>query len=571
MANYTTPDVYVEEISTLPPSIAQVSTAVPAFLGYTAVGDRNGSSLKSVPVRINTLLEYKSIFGGPDQINFAVTVDGQKNIQSIIQDANDKQHRLYYALDHFFKNGGSTCYIVSTGTYATGKAKADFLDGLAALEKEDEPTLLLLSEASTLDPDDYYEICQQALQQCEKLGDRFCLFDVLATDQGAEADAGNFRNGIALQNLKYGAAYYPYLNTSLNYLYQEEDISISGLPEAVAPGSPGTPASPANRSYSLELGGIRLGFTGADANQPMAEVVAGAAKSAVAITLAGNTLTISNVGAGGKAGSLIAEAWSAVADKGNFTLVATGDGSQAVTPTAATPLAAAGGPPPGTATASGKTLRDLQQSQTVLYNQIKLELNKIRLTLPPAPAVAGVYASVDRERGVWKAPANVSLNAVLGPTSKISQSDQDRLNVDENGGKSINAIRSFFGKGTLVWGARTLAGNDNEWRYVPVRRLFIMIEESAKKASYFAVFEPNNAATWIKVKGMIESYLYGLWQQGALAGSTPKAAYYVNIGLGTTMTQQDILEGRMIIEIGLAAVRPAEFIILRFSHKLQEA
>jgi phage tail sheath protein FI len=98
-----------------------------------------------------------------------------------------------------------------------------------------------------------------------------------------------------------------------------------------------------------------------------------------------------------------------------------------------------------------------------------------------------------------------------------------------------------------------------------------MVEESTKKASYFAVFEPNNAATWIKVRGMIESYLYGLWQQGALAGSTPKAAYYVNIGLGTTMTPQDILEGRMIIEIGLAAVRPAEFIILRFSHKLQEA
>lgn len=98
-----------------------------------------------------------------------------------------------------------------------------------------------------------------------------------------------------------------------------------------------------------------------------------------------------------------------------------------------------------------------------------------------------------------------------------------------------------------------------------------MIEESAKKASYFAVFEPNDATTWLKVKGMIESYLYGLWQQGALAGSTSQTAYYVNVGLGTTMTQQDILEGRMIVEIGIAAVRPAEFIVLRFSHKLQEA
>jgi hypothetical protein len=98
-----------------------------------------------------------------------------------------------------------------------------------------------------------------------------------------------------------------------------------------------------------------------------------------------------------------------------------------------------------------------------------------------------------------------------------------------------------------------------------------MIEESTKKASYFAVFEPNDAATWLKVKAMIDSFLYGIWQQGALAGATSEQAYFVNIGLGKTMTQQDILEGRMIVEIGIAAVRPAEFIILRFSHKLQES
>ena len=102
-----------------------------------------------------------------------------------------------------------------------------------------------------------------------------------------------------------------------------------------------------------------------------------------------------------------------------------------------------------------------------------------------------------------------------------------------------------------------------------MRRLFITVEESVKKASAFAVFEPNVQLTWLKVKGMIESYLYGLWQKGALAGASSGDAYYVNVGLGTTMTPQDVLEGRMIVEIGIAAVRPAEFIILRFSHKLQ--
>ncbi len=98
-----------------------------------------------------------------------------------------------------------------------------------------------------------------------------------------------------------------------------------------------------------------------------------------------------------------------------------------------------------------------------------------------------------------------------------------------------------------------------------------MIEESCKKATLFAVFEPNDQTTWLKVKGMIESYLFGLWKRGAIAGPQPDSAYFVNVGLGETMTSQDVLEGRMIVEIGVAAVRPAEFIIVRFSHKMQEA
>jgi phage tail sheath protein FI len=135
----------------------------------------------------------------------------------------------------------------------------------------------------------------------------------------------------------------------------------------------------------------------------------------------------------------------------------------------------------------------------------------------------------------------------------------------------VNAIRSFTGKGVLVWGARTLAGNDNEWRYVSVRRFFNMAEESIKKATEQFVFEPNDKNTWVRVKAMINNFLTAQWRAGALAGPTPEKAFYVNIGLGETMTAVDILEGNMIVEIGMAVVRPAEFIILRFSHKMQEA
>lgn len=215
--------------------------------------------------------------------------------------------------------------------------------------------------------------------------------------------------------------------------------------------------------------------------------------------------------------------------------------------------------------------QDFKYLNSGLYNNIKRALNKKRLTLPASPAIAGIYARVDRIHGVWKAPANVGVSGIKGPSKVITHDEQKDLNVDPVAGKSINVIRSFTGKGTLVWGSRTLAGNDNEWRYIPVRRLFNLIEESIQKATSFAVFEPNDSTTWLKVKAMIDSYLYGLWQQGALAGSAPEQAFFVNVGLGKTMQPQDILEGRMIVEIGVAAVRPAEFIILRFTHKLQES
>ena len=123
----------------------------------------------------------------------------------------------------------------------------------------------------------------------------------------------------------------------------------------------------------------------------------------------------------------------------------------------------------------------------------------------------------------------------------------------------------------MVWGARTLAGNDNEWRYIPVRRFFNMAEESIKKATEQFVFEPNDKNTWVKVRAMIENFLILQWRAGALAGAKPDQAFFVRVGLGETMTAQDILEGRMNVEIGMAVVRPAEFIILKFSHKMQEA
>ncbi|HVV54769.1 MAG TPA: phage tail sheath C-terminal domain-containing protein, partial [Mucilaginibacter sp.] len=145
------------------------------------------------------------------------------------------------------------------------------------------------------------------------------------------------------------------------------------------------------------------------------------------------------------------------------------------------------------------------------------------------------------------------------------------LNVDTLAGKSINAIRAFTGRGILVWGGRTLAGNDNDWRYISVRRFAIMVEQSCKNAAGSFVFEPNDANTWAKVQGMIENFLTLQWRAGALQGAKPSDAFYVSVGLNKTMSAIDILEGRMIVEIGMAIVHPAEFIILRFSQMMAQS
>lgn len=225
----------------------------------------------------------------------------------------------------------------------------------------------------------------------------------------------------------------------------------------------------------------------------------------------------------------------------------------------------------GAGSFDGSNLDALATSNTAAYNKFKLALNQFPVILPPSPVMAGVYAKTDSSRGVWKAPANVGLIGITDVTFKVTNGIQDGLNVDPGTGKSINVIRPFTGKGIVVWGARTLTGNDNEWRYVNVRRFFNMVEESSKKATEQFVFEPNDSGTWVKVQAMIENFLTTLWRQGALQGATTEQAFYVQVGLGKTMTALDILEGRMIVEIGMAVVRPAEFIVLRFSHKLPEA
>lgn len=184
--------------------------------------------------------------------------------------------------------------------------------------------------------------------------------------------------------------------------------------------------------------------------------------------------------------------------------------------------------------------------------------------LPPSGAVAGIYGRTDNSRGVHKAPANEVVRNCTGLSVRYNEAEQGKLNP-----RGINLIRSLPGQGIRVWGARTCSGDGN-WKYVNVRRLFIFIEESIKANTNWVVFEPNDEMLWSRVEGTIRVFLTAQWRNGALVGSTADEAFFINIGK-STMTEDDILNGRLICDIGVAPVRPAEFVIFRITQKMENA
>jgi uncharacterized protein len=183
---------------------------------------------------------------------------------------------------------------------------------------------------------------------------------------------------------------------------------------------------------------------------------------------------------------------------------------------------------------------------------------------PPSGHVAGLYARTDAERGVHKAPANAALAGALGLTRTISSAEQERLNP-----QGINCIRSFH-DGIKVWGARTLADSAGEWRYVAIRRLVTMIEQSVALGTRWVVFEPNDQPLWQALRRDVEAFLQTLWRDGALAGTKPEEAYFVRCDT-TTMTRDDIGNGRVVALIGIAPMRPAEFVALRLVQSTAES
>ncbi|SEQ95749.1 hypothetical protein SAMN05421690_100470 [Nitrosomonas sp. Nm51] len=500
MGQYKTPGVYIVEKNAFPNSVVEVATAVPAFIGYTERADNQGKTLLNKAWRISSMAEFISFFGGAPKSQFEIQDKKPEDASSAEADFSsdgkeyylihqNQRFLLYYSMILFFQNGGGACYVISVGKYNEGAIdKAKLEGGIKVLLKEQEPTMVVIPDAMSIDKeDDCIALQQAALKHCGYvMKNRFAILDLYNGYRDQHDPDGNciesFRNKLGTSFLDFAAAYYPWLNTSV---VQAGELSFSNI----------TNLDTLKELLDAEVDNSQL--TDAKKDEIKAQ-----------------TKKISD--------------------------------------------------------ADDPELHKTLNVVSPLYGMILLAVRSRLNLLPPAAAMAGIYSMVDNTRGVWKAPANVSLNSVVSPSIEITHDEQEDLNVT-TAGKSINAIRSFIGEGTLVWGARTLDGNSLDWRYINVRRTMIMLEESIKLAAKAYVFEPNVSNTWVTIKSMINNFLISIWKRGGLAGTTPEDAFGVYVGLGETMTPQDILDGILRVTVLVALSRPAEFIEITFQQQMQKS
>lgn len=616
MAAMKTPGVYIVEKNAFPNSVVAVPTAVPAFIGHTRFAMDGTKDLKKKPFRITSMLEYETYFGGapdvdytlviPDELIFnpyTIVIQNLEKIKTLKDDianlekdeskseeleakkkeladeeakfgikkqefkvdvkaklinitspawsvtAPDPNYTLYYNMILYFANGGGACYIVSVGSYTDQFDAKNFTDGINALKNEQEPTMVVVPEAVNGLNSMWKAITEEALMHCGKfMKNRITILDVF-NGYKSEKDPNDgkdvityFRENVGSEYLDFAAAYYPWLDTSV---VSESSIDASSL------------TNPDQLLYILKLEidwskdrliankmhcfQFYLGCQLIDKDTSITDK--DAAKAPLQLKIAkDDKLTMEKAQELAKTGTISDDHIKAAAKE---TLTVLSPKEQIDLANMLLPNSTCG-----------------KEIMKVICQQIN--------RLPVAAAMAGIYARTDDARGVWKAPANVSISRAVSPTVNLTDSMQENLNVDVLG-RSINAIRYFKGDGIKVWGARTLDGNSLDWRYINVRRTMIFLEESIKNAAKAYVFEPNVASTWLNMKSMIENFLMGVWKQGGLAGASPEDAYSVHVGLGDTMTPEDILEGILRITILVAISRPAEFIEITFQQQMQKS
>ena len=490
----TPPGVHVVEQDSFSGTVTQAPTAVPVFIGYTEAAG-NGQAIP-----LASMADFVRVFGGAPSPRFAYAPAAASPLPPCAFDPAHPRFNLYYALELFFMNGGSNCYVLSIGAYGGGipAITADAYDGVwTVLEKYPEPTIVVMPDSVLLAADAWTSVALQALLHCHQMENRVAIFDLVNGCYPVDGTAADpvqafYAAGVKGEDFnKYGIAYYPWINTSL---VDPATVDFSWLNDA-------------------GIGALRKDLL-TEAPTLFPPIGSGQDAKLAAYT------------------ALLAD-------------VATGQAADAI-----------------------RATHQAVQAASPLYRQTIQRLAASVNLLPPGGAMAGVYALTDSTRGVWQSPANTGITGAVSPAQPVSDTLQDQLNLPLNG-LAVNAIRTFPNFGLLVWGARTMAGNSDDWRYISVRRTCMMLEQSIRYAMQPYVFQPNEQLTWTALQAEVSNFLTEMWKEGALQGSKPADAYSVSVGLGTTMTSEDILRGYLNMTVQVALVHPAEFIVLTFQQQMQ--
>lgn len=510
MGEYKTPGVYIKEKNAFPNSVVEAETAIPVFIGLTEKAVNGMESLLKKPVKISSMTEYAKYFGGAPAPQFTLSV--------ISKHENDKKNAFMVfnavkgaGLKAELKGHLYTLYYNLVMFYANGGGTCYIVSvgdyNTGALDKD--------------------TVKNKILPELKKVQDITLLVVPEAVNT---TDCMNIYTDI------------------LSHCEEMNRFAILDIP------SPGDGAVEAFRNT---IGGNHLSF--AAVYYPWLETS----------VLSDNMIT----------GETLIWNYESTLDLSPFV------DKTKLQPAEKTPMEnyveacfekiknKKDGEMPLDNNEIASVKNDLHNALLLNWPEYQLIAKKVKdylNLLPPSAAMAGIYTMVDNTRGVWKAPANVSVNYVNKPSIVIDNKAQEELNVPMNG-KAVNAIRAFVGEGIKVWGARTLNGNSQDWRYINVRRTMSFLEESVRNAARAYVFEPNDANTWINMRCMIDNFLRSVWKRGGLAGASPEDAYEVHVGLGDTMTPDDILEGIMRITVLVAISHPAEFIEITFQQQMQKS
>jgi len=594
------PGVYIQELNAFGNTVAPVATAVPAFIGYTPQAPYQDKFYLNQAVKITSFEEFKEIYMLPDsarQYNpqyYLVEEKAQHGSGSnlvingkhyaVVPDPNTIYY-LYNSMRLFYQNGGGDAYIVSVGTYGPPSGRAgipgqqivnpnvslsELEAGLELLKNETEPTMYIIPEATLLNVEENATLMQSMLLQADEMRTAVCIFDIIGGRNPDPVhytdDIETFREGTGSTGLNYGVSYYPFVETTIMKATELDYTNLFGGEVTLLEPLLNPPDNPNPKAGSI------LETTQGKLEPTLVR------NCASELTIDYNDCTAATVGNNGGL-STCKDDEVLVTDNNsiNTTAICCSRGAlshsfrcdppdQPDNPVRSIAGKRGSGDPTPLATRQHHSaLTKASRTYVTIMEHVLSEAN----VLPPSGGMAGVYTVNDNMSGVWHTPANVGMAGVVGLPIELSDSQQADLNMEAVSGKSVNPIRVINGRGILVWGARTLDGNSQDWRYVSARRTITFIEQSIKNAIQPYVFESNDAKAWVNVKSMLNSFLTELWKQGGLQGARASDAFQVDVGLGSTMTAEDILNGFMRITVKVALIRPGEFIEITIEQKMQ--